>query len=173
MSAPNQTMVLPFCEPLGGADSIGVLINWSSAAGAYLVTILPYLGRRHRLPVERELQCAGIQSAFSRRPAVSVVEEEEISVLEHADVMLVVEPVAWVGEGKVALEAADPPRDSVELRREGDHRIEVPHRQEKHTQRRDLERVRVHPLLALERGSRAGEGADRDRSCFPDRCSMR
>src|ERR1035441_2313060 len=72
--------------------------------------------------------------------------------------MLVVDPVAWVGEGKVAFEAADPPHDPVELRRDRDQRIEVPHRQEKHTRRRDLERVRVHPLLALERGSGAGKG---------------
>ena len=74
--------------------------------------------------------------------------------------MLVVEPVAWVGEGKVALETADSPRDSVQLRRDRDHRIEVPHRHEDHTRRRDLERVRVHPLLALKRGSRAGKRTD-------------
>ena len=46
-------------EPLGGAHSIGVLVDGNSAAGAYLVTILPYLRRRHRAPVERELQARG------------------------------------------------------------------------------------------------------------------
>lgn len=58
---------------------------------------------------------------------------------------------------QVAFETADTPRDSIQLRRDRDHRIEIPHRHEDHSRRRDLEGVRVHPLLALKRGSRAGK----------------
>src|ERR1051325_2136265 len=69
--------------------------------------------------------------------------------------MLVVKPVARIGESKVALEAADSPCDPVEVGRNREHRIKVPNRLQNVAGRSYLERVGVGPLLDRQDGSRA------------------
>ena len=74
------------------------------------MTILPYLGRRHRLPVEREFECTGIQSALNRRPTVSVVKEDETPSVQKRVLKTGRDTDDWGGGGRRrdTLTGADP-----------------------------------------------------------------
>ena len=111
------------------------------------MTVLPDFTRRHRIPIECEFETAAVQAAFSRRPTVPVIEKQEVTIGQHAGEVLVIELVARIGKGKIALETADSPCDPVEHRRNRDYRIEVPNGLQDLTCRRHLERIRMRPFF--------------------------
>src|SRR4051812_540951 len=96
------------------------------------MAVFPNSGSRHRFPVKREFQRAAVLTTFCRWPAVSIVEEKQIPVREHAGVVFVVELVGRIREAKVAVEATYTPGDFVELRRNCDHGIEKADRHKNH-----------------------------------------
>ena len=60
------------------------------------MTVLPDFTCGHRIPVECEFEAAAVQAAFSRRPTVPVIEEQEVTVGQHAGEVLVIELVAGI-----------------------------------------------------------------------------